>query len=263
MTIFTKNYRNFKLRHSTFLLFLVTSIFTSFTRAGTNLQDTQTDTPKYASGVESISHSHQYIQQNEALLYWKLSPYYLSQLTDSSCSVATATMIVNAARSGQTFTANQPLATQTDLLQRANDTDWIKRVKQGGEGVTLDQLNVFMAKALEAYGIHNFTIEVVHLKSDSKENASILHQALIETEKTGKTFMIANFDQKFFTGTMSVGHFAPVGAYDLQTKRVLIMDPDRQLYEPYWVPEKLFLDAMATVDDEVNNHRGYLLVKLK
>lgn len=256
MTIFTKNYRNFKFRHSTFLLFLVTSIFTSFTRA-------ETDTPKYAFGVESISHSHQYIQQNQALLYWKLSPYYLPQLTDSSCSVATATMIVNAARSGQTFTTNQPLATQKDLLQRVNDTDWIKRVSQGGDGVTLDQLNVFMAKALEAYGVHNFTIDVVHLENNSKKNATLLHQVLMETEKTGKTFMIANFNQKFFTGTISVGHFAPVGAYDPQTKRVLIMDPDRQLYEPYWVPENLFLDAMATVDDEVNNHRGYLLVKLK
>jgi hypothetical protein len=262
MTIFTKNYRKLKLRNSTFWFFLVTSIFTSFARAETNLQETHADTPKYVPGVESIAHAHQYIQKNEALLYWQISPYYLPQLTDSSCSLASATMIVNAARNSEKLTVNQPLATQSDLLQRVNDADWIKGVREGGDGVTLDQFRIFMAKALEAYGVHNFTIEVVHLKNDSKKNEDILRQTLLENEKTGKTFMIANFNQKFFTGGMSVGHFSPVGAYDQQKKLVLIMDTDRQLYEPYWVPEKLFLKSMASIDSDANNHRGYLLVKL-
>ncbi len=263
MTIFTKNYRKFKLRHATFLIFLVTSIFTTVASAETSLQETKTNTPKYVRVVEPIGHSHQYIQKNEALLYWQISPYYISQLTDSSCSLASATMIVNAVRSSQKFAANQPLVTQNDLLHRVNDIDWIKGVREGGDGVTLDQLSLLMTKALEAYGVHNFTIQVVHLKRDSKKNESMLHQTLVEMEKTGKTFMIANFNQKFFTGAMSVGHFAPVGAYDLQMRRVLIMDPYRQFYEPYWVPEKLFLESMATIDNKAGRHRGYLLVKLK
>jgi len=108
MTIFTKNYRKLKLRNSTFWFFLVTSIFTSFARAETNLQETHADTPKYVPGVESIAHAHQYIQKNEALLYWQISPYYLPQLTDSSCSLASATMIVNAARNSENLTVNQP-----------------------------------------------------------------------------------------------------------------------------------------------------------
>lgn len=150
-------------------------------------------------------------------------------------------------------------------MQRSEirESFWIKRVRQGGDGVTLDQLSILMAKSLEAYGVHNFTIEVVHLKNVSKKNESILHQALVQNEKTGKTFMMANFNQKFFTGSVSIGHFAPIGAYDSQTKQVLIMDPDRRFYEPYWVSEKLFLESMATVDDEAGNYRGYLLVKLK
>lgn len=263
MIIVTKNYRKFKLRPYTLLFFLITGISTSCVRAETHFQERETNTPKYVSGVASIAHSHQYIRKNEALLYWQISPYYLPQLTDSSCSLATATMIVNAARSNKELSANQPLATQPELLQRVNNIDWINGVKEGGHGVTLNQLSVFMGKALEAYGVHNFTIEVVHLKNDSKKNEAMLHQALMENEKTGKAFMIANFNQKFFTGAMSVGHFSPVGAYDPKTKRVLIMDPDRQFYEPYWVPEKLFLESMASVDSEAHLHRGYLLVKLK
>jgi len=39
----------------------------------------------------------------------------------------------------------------------------------------------------------------------------------------GQVLIIANFDQKFFSGTQSGGHFAPIGAYDAERKRVLLM----------------------------------------
>ena len=264
LKLFVKYYQyKFSSKTYAFLLFLIASSFNSFTQAGTELQRTQSLYSRYAPGVESIVNSHQYIQEHKALTYWKISPYYLSQQNGSSCSLATATMVINAALSDQQLSASQPLATQDDLLMRVKNKDWSKGVQAGGEGVTLEQLKTYMSKALEAYGLHNFTLEVVHVKNTSKENERILHKALVENEKTGLTFLIANFNHKFFTGGTSVGHFSPVGAYDSQTKRILILDVYRKLYEPYWVPEKLFLEAMATIDNEAKNYRGYLLVKMR
>jgi hypothetical protein len=87
-----------------------------------------------------------------------------------------------------------------------------------------------------------------------------LHEALLQSEKD-QVFIIANFNQVFFSGTLGGGHFAPIGAYDAEKKRVLIMDPDREFFEPYWVSEQLLLKSMATRDDETQVYRGYMIIK--
>lgn len=242
-----------KSRFSTWFFILLISLGSSVPLYA--LQNTQ---PRYAVGVESILHSHEFIQKNPALTYWKLSPYYLPQLTESSCSLASGTMIINAARSDQLFDASQLLATQADVLMNINS--WEKYVETGGDGLTLDQLGEFMSLALKIYGLKNFKIQVIHTSDTSQKTALKLHQTLIENEKSGRSFMIANFNQKFFTGNEDVGHFAPVGAYDIKKGRVLLMDPDRTQYEPYWVPEKLFLEGMATRDSTDQKFRGYLII---
>lgn len=236
-------------------------MFATVTRAEAILPKNDVERPQYATGVVSIIQSHHYIQQNKALLYWHINPYYLSQLTDSSCSLASATMIMNAIKSQKKLTANE-LVTQDELLNKVNDNAWRIGVKQGGNGVTLDELKKFMEKTLQAYGIKDATVEAIHLKENSKQNELALKQTLVESEQTAKLFVIANFNQKFFTGGISVGHFSPIGAYDPSAKRVLIMDTDRQFYEPYWVPEKLLFDSMSTPDQDAGHHRGYLVIRL-
>ncbi len=223
----------------------------------------QSSESRYAPGIVSILDSHAYISKNKALIYWKISPYYISQQNDRACSLATATMIVNAARSSQILTANQLLATQNGLLSAVQDENWTKDVGINGTGETLDRLKSLLFKALEAYGLSDFTVEAIHLKNSEEESLALLRSALIEGEVTGKLFVVVNFDRKFFTDPMGGGHFAPVGSYDQQTKRVLIMDPDRESYEPYWVPEKLFMEGMATEDGNHKECRGYLLIKIK
>lgn len=213
--------------------------------------------PKYLPGVESLVQSHEYIRSHEAALYWKISPWYISQRNDSACSLAVATMIVNATRSN---TVHHELATQDKLLDRVKDKVWNEGVKPGGEGLTLDQLGALMPKALKAYGVNNASVQVVHTWNTSVETAEKLHKVLVQSEK-GQALIIANFDQKFFSGIFSGGHFAPVGAYDAEKKRVLLMDPDREFFEPYWVPEALFLKSMVSKDDETGKFRGYLIVR--
>lgn len=216
---------------------------------------------RYVPGVVSIIRDHRYIRTHDSPVYWGISPYYLPQLTDASCSLASATMVINALRIPQMQYANQKLATSNSVVHSTNDS-WANDVKQGGMGVTLDQLGSFLSKAMKTYRILSTNLEVIHA-TEVKEFATKFHQALLEGEKTGRTFIIVNFDQKFISGTESVGHFAPVGAYDVTTQRVLIMDPDRELFEPYWVPEHQLVKSMETDDTDAHKSRGFIVVALK
>lgn len=215
--------------------------------------------PRYTPGVISIIQDHDYIQTHDAPTYWKISPFYLSQLTDASCSLAAATMVINALRIPQIQYANQKLTTANSVLHSAAHR-WENDVKQGGDGVTLDQFVSLLKQAMKANHILPIKMEVIHV-TKGKDVAKRFHQALVEGEKTGRTFIIVNFDQKFVSGTESAGHFAPVGAYDINKKRVLLMDPDRELFEPYWIPEQRLLDSMKTQDSEKNKNRGFLIIK--
>lgn len=218
--------------------------------------------PRYVPGVVSIIDDHAYIRAHAAPVYWKISPYYLSQPTDASCSLTTSTMVINALRIPQMKYADQKLATTSSVVHSINNDSWANEVKQGGNGVTLDKLGGYLTKAMDAYQIPSVKLEVVHA-TQANDVAAKFHQALVEGEKTGKTFVIVNFNQQIISGTENVGHFAPVGAYDSNTKRVLVMDPDRELFEPCWVAEQQLLDGMATKDSDAAKNRGFVVITLE
>jgi hypothetical protein len=57
------------------------------------------------------------------------------------------------------------------------------------------------------------------------------------------------------------GVYAPIGAFDPNKKRVLLLDTDRKNGEPYWVPLDKFLDAMNTSDPGSSKKRGLILIR--
>ena len=244
------------IKKNSFFLFLMILSHTGYSYTSERVQ--QIKQKRYAAGVVSITRDHDYFRKHHAALYWNISPYYLSQLTDASCSLASATMVINALRVPQMVYANQKLAT-SDSLQKVSSS-WASEVRQGGKGVTLDQLGVFLKSALKKYHLNPVELEVIHA-THSKEFATRFHKALLESEKTGTSFVIVNFDQKYMSGTKSIGHFSPVGAFDEHTKRILLMDPDREFFEPYWVPEQVLVTSMTTEDRDAQKRRGFILVK--
>lgn len=241
------------------LVLSISCLGAGFADASANNQD-RGKPSRYVPGVVSIIQDHGYIRTHNAPTYWEISPYYLPQLTDASCSLASAIMVINALRIPQMQYANQKLATTNNVVHSINN-EWANDIKQGGDGVNLDQFGSFLKQTMKAYHIQPIKLEVIHA-TRVKDIATKFHQALLEGEKTGRTFVIVNFDQKFISGTESVGHFAPVGAYDVNTKRVLIMDPDRELFEPYWVPEHRLLNSMETKDSHMRKNRGFIIVKM-
>jgi hypothetical protein len=216
--------------------------------------------PKYGPLATPLSRSHDYLREAPAPDFWALMPYYDAQREDSYCSVASLAMVMNAARAGLELGADDPLVTQEGLLERTASDAWRGCVGPGGRGVTLDQLALFALAALRAYGFADGTVEVAHV-DDARAAAGAVHRALVENERSSADFIVANFLQGAYTGDAPAGHIAPVAAYDAARRRVLILDPDRRWYEPYWVSEETFVAGMATHDPVSGRARGYLVVK--
>jgi hypothetical protein len=219
--------------------------------------------PKYGPQAITLSSDHGNLGVRPSPDFWALMPYYVGQQDERSCSVASVTMVINAARAvaGMKLTADDRLIEQATLLKKVGDEKWQSDVGTMGHGVTLDELGEFVGETFKAYGFPDAKVTVVHAADTSKKIADELHRALIENERSAHDFIIANFIQGAYTGDADVGHISPIAAYDAAKKRVLVLDSDREWYEPYWVSEKTFLEGMATKDPSNSKTRGYVWVK--
>jgi hypothetical protein len=216
---------------------------------------------KYGSKAIPLSVSHSYFQKHTSPQFWTLIPYYVPQADESACSVASVAMIVNAARVGKKLSTEDQLVTQKELVQKVKNSAW-KKSGLMTAGVTLDQLGTLVEESLKSYGIIPKKIEVVHTENRSESTQKKLHEALLEMQNNPKEFMIANFLQGAYTSDGDYGHIAPIGAFDSELKRVLVLDPDRSWYEPYWISEETFLQGMASQDKQSDQSRGYVRITL-
>lgn len=219
--------------------------------------------PKYGPMATVLSQSHEYFRAAPAPDFWALIPYYTAQMDESACSVASMTMIMNGARVGKKLTADDELVTQQAIVEKVQNKVWHKPMlkKVMGYATTLDELGEIAREAFEKYGVPPKSVEVVHADAIDEKTKAKLHEALIENEKSARDFILINFDQKAYTGDASVGHIAPIGAYDAKNHKVLVLDPDRKWYEPYWVSEETLLMGMATKDSATQRNRGYVWIK--
>ncbi len=224
--------------------------------------------PKGNPKASPVGVSHEYFQNknNPSPDYWALTGYYVPQFNGYSCSAATVAMVLNAARLNAVKSADDKVILQPDLLKKVKAEHWEERLSKPGfrkeHGVSLDILGKVTEASFKAYGFDNVSVKVVHLDSTSSDVRSALIAALKENEKSAGDFIIANFNQQAFTDDAEAGHIAPVGAYDAETDRVLIMDPDREYYEPYWISVDNFIVGMATKDKSSALNRGYVWVKV-
>lgn len=202
--------------------------------------------------------------KNPAPDFWKLISYYVPQINESACSVASMAMAINAALAERSKTSEDKVISQEDLLEKVSVENWKARVSKlgyfGEHGVKLDTLKKIAEETFKIFGISEAKVEVHHVENASPGTVKKIESVLIANEKSGKNLIIANFNQQAFTDDADVGHIAPVGAYDVASKKVLILDPDRAYYEPYWVSLKAFVGAMATRDSSSKLNRGLITI---
>jgi hypothetical protein len=219
--------------------------------------------PKDKPRAQPLSAENAFLREagNPAPDFWKLIPYYAAQATGGSCLVASVAMVVNAARAatGSPLTSEDKLVTQQELLEKVKAEDWKRRTTSKlGRGVTLEQLGKVTHASLRAYGFASPVVTATHVDSDEAKKRFV--EALERSEKAATDFLLVNFVQSAATDDSDTGHIAPVGAYDARAKRVLVLDPDREWYEPYWVSVDDLLKGMATLDKESGKSRGFVRV---
>lgn len=223
--------------------------------------------PEGAPRAIPLSQAPQYFQSGAAAPdYWALAGFYVPQFNGAACSVASVTMALNAARASLAKSSEDKVILQQALLKQMGG-EWKKRVDpvlglSTVRGVTLDLLAEFTEAAFRKNGFPEAQAQAVRLDPKFRTSLAHLQKDLEENEKSASDFILVNFDQKVFTDDSAVGHISPVAAYDSKLRRVLVMDPDREWYEPYWVSDQTLLDAMGTVDPEIRKLRGYVRICL-
>jgi hypothetical protein len=221
-----------------------------------------TQRPKYAPWLTLLRDDPAHIRQSPAPSYWALSAYHVGQFTDTCCSLATAVMLVNAARGSAHLRGGAKLATHEDLMAAVDDANWTFHCTDPqGNGASLREMAPILERAYAHYGVAGARVEMVQV-IDAVAQADGFRAALAAMERSPSTQVALNFDGAPVYGEADYGHFSPAAAYDAARDRVLVLDVDRGWHEPYWVPVDIMLSALATKSRKDGSPRGYLRVTL-
>ena len=177
--------------------------------------------PKYAAFSVPLSRDHAYFQRATAPDFWALAPYYVGQQDDAGCSLASLTMLVNAARHATALSSDEPLVTQTRLFERVGSELWRRGLAPDGDGVTLDQLAELARQSLAAFALTPAQLEVTHVPEASPGALERLRGALRQNEASASDYLLLNFDVRAYVGVGDYGHIAPVGAYDAERQELI------------------------------------------
>jgi Phytochelatin synthase len=152
-------------------------------------------------------------------------------------------MVINALR-GLPSEAAEALVTQAALLEKVGNDVWSQQTAEDGAGVTVAELVKAVQASLQAYGLGDVQIEVLHPDDDSPETLERVRHLLSVNERSSQDVVLAYFNQGVLTGDWDGPHISPIGAYDARRHQVLIFDVDREWYVPYWSGDDKLLAAL-------------------
>jgi hypothetical protein len=221
------------------------------------------------SAYISKPETQQYLQNSHALVFHAMSPYYIVQRNETSCSLASATMILNTVRDVQSHERLAKPATQNEVLEMVNNPLWDATTSDDGPGVTLTQFGCFLKEMFLAYKVKGVTVETIFVENKSLKTRQMIHQDLLDlaNETHVTTLLALNFDNAtFINANIDMGHISPVGRYDPLTKLVLILDVDREWTGPYWITEETMIKGLKTFDKTEGlsepTYRGYIRIRI-
>lgn len=229
--------------------------------------------PKYGPAgaplATPLAEDHRFLQEraNPAPDFWALNAFYVPQGNELSCSAASVAAVLNAlAALNRERSAETANLTEAKLLAEVRAAHWRERVTppghEGRAGLTLAELAEVLTAALARYGFSGYAVEATPVREATPEALARLRRVLAANERSAADLLLIHFLQDKVTATPGgpFAHISPVGAYDAAARRVLILDVDRQWYEPYWVSDGTLLQAMAA-PTEALGHGGYLWIR--
>jgi hypothetical protein len=184
--------------------------------------------------------------------YFPLSMHFVTQANPAFCGPASIAMVLNALgvpRPASDNTLGLGLFDQENVF-----TPRTEAVKPKAEilrrGMTVDELGALL-------GAHGLDAEVVHAADSSLY--AFRRMAVAQLEERDR-FVLVNYLRKAI-GQDAGGHISPLGAYDADSDRFLILDVTRYKYPPVWVGAEALFAAMNTPDsDNDDKSRGYVIV---
>jgi hypothetical protein len=181
-----------------------------------------------------------------------LAAHFLTQQTQSYCGVASIAMVLNALMvPAPTTSAYAPhrLFTQDNLFSDRTDglasADRVAR-----QGMSLRQV----AQILAAYGVE----AEAHLASET--SLAAFRKLAAEALRGADRHVIVNYARAVL-GQDDIGHISPLGAYDADSDRFLVLDVARYKYPPVWVEAAALFAAMAAPVEGLERTRGFVLVR--
>jgi hypothetical protein len=184
--------------------------------------------------------------------YWPLSIQFVTQKNQAYCGVASLVMVLNALGvPAPTSPEYEPFKvfTQDNLLNEETEKILPKAVLSQ-IGMTLDQLGGLL-------GAYSIKADVRHAGDTDLEQ---FRKLAVDALNSPNRYVVVNYLRRTI-GQERGGHISPLGAYDADTDRFLILDVSRYKYPPVWVRTEDLYTAMNTPDsDNQNRTRGFVLV---
>jgi hypothetical protein len=173
---------------------------------------------------------------------------HVRQYHEASCSVASVATLLNAIRA--VSGAGDAPITQQALLDRVHCGHWKQRMRpeghKGRRGLPLRVLGAVTAASLKAYGIRPLNMAVVPTPSRrARAIRARLRQRLVRFEERGDCALLAHFNQGALVPALSIPHISPVGGYDRNADRVLMLDVDPDQPATYSVSFDCFYRALS------------------
>ncbi len=221
------------------------------------------ESPEFPEDTVPVVYENDYLLKTKEADYWTLAEFYSPQSTNCGCSAASAAMALNTLRNR--VAPDAPPMSERDLVAAVNDPAWMERTAEDGGGVTMADLEHFLRIGLDRLDIGG---AVRGLAPDPEDPATIeaLREALVLNEASPGSVMLAYYNQAVVTGDPDGGlHVSPIGAFNAEDDRVLLMDVDQEFWLPYWTSTETLFEALVTPDPRedgalANETGGCLLI---
>lgn len=188
---------------------------------------------------------------------------YEKQQSPSSCSVASAAIMVNTIQAMKNQN-NPKRITQSQILERVRSVHWKERLSskgyKGRRGLPFDVFGRAIAACLKDYEIpfKNFAaVAVDQTQGNHEAKKGLLRSRLLKMAQQQNCVIIAHFNQGFYFSTWQIPHISPVGGYDPAKDRVLVLDVDYEVEQPYFISTDTFFKGMSGIYPKMLRRYGY------
>lgn len=182
-----------------------------------------------------------------------LVAFYDTQRSQTYCGIASLVMVLNAlelpAPAADEYGAYRIFTQQNVLNGRTDDIVTERTIARRG------MLLAEIAHVLEAYGAQ------VDLHQAASSSVESFREMALRYLSAPAAHVIVNYSRAAL-GQEGTGHASPLGAYDAETDRFLILDVSRYKSPAIWVAADHLFAAMAAPKSPGSSQaRGFLLIR--